>query len=207
MAFFLCSSVNATIINGGVTTGLGSFIKLSPGFTESTPNNTVGADNFNTLNLYGFDEVQNTTVTGSALSVDILASASGASGSLAIGTVVASHYIFFDPASNTRQAGFVSFDSDILAIITSSANLAASDYLINNGVTYLNPGLRGLEAGDNVVIDPTDASRVTVDWLAGSPGDYIRVLTAFSPDAAVPVPPVFFLFLAGLLGMRFFHNK
>ena len=55
-------TANATVNSGSVTTGSGSFIKLMPGFTDSTPDNTVGNDNFQNSNLYAFDEDQNTTV-------------------------------------------------------------------------------------------------------------------------------------------------
>lgn len=124
---------------GMVTSGGGSFVKLSPGFTDSNPDNTVGNNTFDNLNLYGFDEDQNTTVMTNPLNVDILAS-TGISGSLTVGTVVASHYIFFDPLGSANQEGWVEFDSNILAIIGSTTNLANSDYLANTGVTYLNPG-------------------------------------------------------------------
>ena len=94
--------------------------------------------------------------------------------------------------------GTVSFDSDIFGIITSTSNLAASDFLINTGVTYLNPTLRGLESGDSATI--TGLQTITVDWRAGTPGDYIRVLTDFSPGA-VPIPASVWLFGSGLFGI------
>lgn len=192
------SNANATIINGSVTIGTGIFIKLSPGFTDSIPDNTVGDDNFQTPNLYGFDEDQNTTVTGSALNVDILAGNGGVSGTLSVGTVVASHYVFFDPDNLLRQVGWVDFDSEILAIITSTDNLADSDYLANTGINYENPTLRGLESGDLVSIDAVNSTILNVDWRAGTPGDYVRVLTAFSPGAAIPIPEPATLVLMGL---------
>jgi hypothetical protein len=77
------------------------------------------------------------------------------------------------------QTGTVTFDSNILAIISSDGNLGDSDFLINNGVTYLDPSLRGLEAGDSATI--TGLQEMTVNWTAGDPGDYVRVLTTFSP--------------------------
>ena len=69
---------------------------------------------------------------------------------------------------------------------------------MNLGVTYENPTLRGLESGDTVTI--TGLKTINVDWSAGSPGDYIRVLTNFSPSA-VPVPAAVWLFGSGLLGL------
>ena len=186
-----------TIITGGVTFGAGSFIQLAPGFADSTPDNTVGNDNFQNQNLYGLDEGQN-IVLPNPLSVDDLADGLGGgvgAGVIAAGTVVASHYIFFDPPSSASQQGFVEFDSDILGILSSTGTMAASDFLINTGVNYLNPTLRGLESGDSVTI--TALRRIDVDWSAGSPGDYVRVLTAFSPTAA-PSPTTLALLGAGL---------
>ena len=100
------------------------------------------------------------------------------------GLIVASHYIFFDPESGS-QVGTVTFDSPVVAIITRSTNLAASDYLINNGVNYQNPGARGIEGGDRVKIIRIDT--IEISWYASSPGDYIRVLTLYSPSAGEPL--------------------
>jgi len=205
---FTCHTVSATIVSGAVTGGQsltqgGTFVKLTVPFTNSDPDNTVGNDTFEDPNLYGFDEGQNIDISVD-LAVDILADGMGGSsgsGIVPMGSTVASHYIFFDPAATTggtTQVGTVSFDSDIFGIITSTSNLAASDFLINTGVTYLNPTLRGLESGDSATI--TGLQTITVDWRAGTPGDYIRVLTDFSPGA-VPIPASVWLFGSGLFGI------
>ena len=191
MATVLCIAtrpVTATIVAGAVTGGSsleqgGKFVKLTVPFSDSEPNNTVGANTFQTPNLYGFDEGQNIPITMD-LPVDILANGAGdgtAAGIIHKGSIVASHYIFFDPLRATKQKGTVSFDSKIIGVITKTRQLATSDFLINTGVTYLNPSARGLEANDRVSI--TGARTLTVDWVASSPGDYIRVLTALSPAA------------------------
>ena len=191
-------TANATIISGDVTSGNGTFIKLGIPFTESDPDNTVGNDTFQNPNLYGFDEGQNIVISVD-LDVDNIADGFGGgigAGILPSGTVVASHYVFFDPAGSSSQEGFVTFDSDVLAIVSSTGNLAASDFLINTGVNYLNPSARGLEAGD--VVSIAGLQRVNVDWTASTPGDFIRVLTKFSPSADVPEPSVFALASVGL---------
>jgi hypothetical protein len=56
------------------------------------------------------------------------------------------------------------------------------------GVNYLNPANRGLEAGDSVTISGPD--QILFDTVASSPGDYVRVLTAFSPGGASTTPVV-----------------
>lgn len=203
------TQASATIVSGAVTGGFssangGAFVNLSVPFTESNPDNTVGNDTFNDLNLYGFDEGQNINILND-LNVEVLADGMGGSsgaGVIAAGTVVASHYIFFDPLNFVSQIGTVTFDSDILGILTSVGSLNASDSLLNTGVTYLNPALRGLESGDNVSI--LSLKMIEVDWSASTPGDYVRVLTAFSPSA-VPVPAAIWLFgsaIVGLIGLK-----
>ena len=165
------SRVRTALSAGGV------FVSLSVPLTGATPFNTVGADNFNTPNLYAFSESQN-ILLGSSLVMDIGVA-------IAAGTQVASHYVFFDPLAASSMVGTVDFDSDVLGIITSSGLLLLSDGLANTGVTYLNPVLRGLEAGDSVTISGT--RQVLLKVTASSPGDCVRVITAFSPGA-VPEP-------------------
>ena len=168
--------LSGTLSGGSASTNGGTFQNIN-GFSGSVGNNT-----FQNNNLYGFDEDQN-ILLGSALAADVGMT------SIAANTVVASHYIFFDPGPSRRAIGSVLFDAPILAIITSTGNLAASDFLINNSVTYLNPSLRGLESNDSVSINAGNLFQMDLDWRASTPGDYVRVITEASPGAnAVPEP-------------------
>lgn len=193
--FFLSSAASATIIGGAVTGGSaltqgGTFVNLG----NSPSGLVVGNDTMQDPNLYGFNEDQNIFLN-SDLAIDVGGSF------LSAGQEVASHYIFFDPAGATTITGWVDFDAEILGIITSTDNLAASDFLLNNDVTYLNPGLRGLEANQDAAwIDPLYSNRLDLSFYASSPGDYIRVLTAHSAQA-VPEPSTMLLLMAGLLGL------
>jgi len=176
----------ATIIGGTVTGGTaktdgGIFVKLTvPLSNPFGPRDSVGNDTFQSPNLFGFDEDQNILLTA-PLTVDL------GSSPIPAGTTLASHYIFFDPGPGLEVIGTVDFDSDVLAIVTSTTTLADSDFLANTGVTYLNPGERGLEAGDSVTI--SGPRQILFDTFASSPGDYVRVLTQFSPAAAAAPEP------------------
>ena len=149
----LTTSLPATadIISGVVTGGTaltagGTFVKLTvPLSNPFGPPDSVGDDNFQSPNLFGFDEDQNILLTA-PLVVNV------GSSPIPAGTVVASHYIFFDPGPTEQVIGTVNFDSDVLAILTSTDTLAASDFLAETGVNYLSPTARGLEAGDSVTI-------------------------------------------------------
>jgi hypothetical protein len=193
LSLALATPAAATIIGGTINSGGpgAQFFKLAVPFTESNPDNTVGNDTFQTVHLYGFDEDQNIVLTA-PLTVDTVPA-----GPLVLptGTTVASHYIFFDPTSGSID-GTVDFDANIVAIISSTGLLSASDFLANTGVTYLNPGLRGLEAGDSVTI--SGLRQIRFDTTAGTPGDYVRVLTEFSPGA-VPEPGTASLLCVGAL--------
>lgn len=169
----MAAPASAFTLGGEITGGTarGSFVKL-----DTSARFAVGNDTFQNDNLYAFDEDQNILLEED-LQLDI-----GADGTvIPKGTVVASHYVFFDPWAGTSQTGYVEFDSVILGIAVNTSTLKATDFLANTEVVYLNPSLRGLEWEDYVWIDPDNPYRVRVNWAASTPGDYIRVFTGMSP--------------------------
>ena len=172
----LAPPLTAEVLSDGIQrqTGHGTFVKLTTDVPFS-----VGADNFDDDNLYAFDEDQNI-----ALNAPVRVDIGGDNGILAAGSVVASHYVFFDSLSGV-QIGHVDFDAPILGIAAFQDTMAATDFLANTRVTYINPTLRGLEEGDYVWIDENDPYRLWVYWAGSSPGDYVRVFTKRSPGAGV----------------------
>lgn len=171
----ICASPAMAVVLGGEIVdqrGNGKFVLLD----TKTPF-AVGADNFNTDNLYAFDEDQN-IVLKEPIRVDI----GGDRGIIRQGETIASHYVFFDSLAGAH-IGFVDFDAPILGIAAFQHTMAATDYLANNNVNYISTELRGLERGDRVWIDRADPNRLWVLWAGSSPGDYIRVFTERSLGA------------------------
>lgn len=174
-AALAAAPVKAEVVSGAVTGGTagGTFVKLNP-----SPGFTVGNNNQQNPNLFAFDEIQNLT---------LMADFAG----ILAGTKVNSHYVFFDPQPSRSMIGNVTFDGDILAVITKTADLFATDSLFGRaGVTYLNPNARGLENDDTFSFA---GNALGVDWTASTPGDYIRIITA----AAVPEPGTWAMLLLG----------
>ena len=184
LPLWLAGAMSGAIISGSVTGGSaltagGIFVKLTPPLQNPFgPVDSVGNDNFQSPNLFGFDEQQNVVLT-SPLTAEI------GSSPLAAGTVVASHYVFFDPGPSLNVIGTVNFDANVLAICTSTTSLASSDFLAATGVNYLSTSLRGLEAGDSVTI--SGPRQILVSVAANSPGDYVRVLTAAAPGPQLAI--------------------
>lgn len=204
----------AAVVGGAVTAisqvgATGAFVLLDVPFAASEPDNTVGNNNFQTFDIYAFDEEQNIVVP-SEIAVDVGTNPQA-------GDTVASHYVFVDPGPFRGIEGYVDFDADIFGVATSSEALDASDFLANTGVTYLSPGLRGFERSDIATIDPSNPRRLLLDVTAGSPGDYARVFTMESPlgggmtpttpptapgaPAPIPLPAAGWMLLAAVGGL------
>jgi len=175
----------------------GTFVLLNtPLDNPFGPPDSVDKNNFQSPDLFAFDE--STTTLLSNLIVNIGASP------IAAGTEISSEYVFFDPGPTQHLTGTVTFGTDVLGVITSTKDLAASDFLGAPGVNYLDPANRGLEAGDSVTISAPN--QITVDFTASSPGDYIRVITA-GPAPAVPEPGTLGFVASGMIGLVLLRRR
>ncbi len=184
------TTAHATLVDLGACTGANACVIASdlsdiPDPVARNPNDGV---------LLAWDEVQNVTLTED-LRVDRVfdpdADFVGRAGDdfvLRAGTIVSSHYLQWDPGNGSarRVETTVSLDSQIFAFITADRNLFASDVLGLPGIDYNDFGLRGLEAGDTTIFDGPD---VEIGWTASSPGDWTRLITAFSPGGAPDPTP------------------
>lgn len=185
-----CTGANACVIT-----------TTPPNPVEPNPNDGI---------LLAWDEVQNLTLTED-LRVDrvfdptapFISDAGGGDFFIEAGTVVSSHYLQWDPgqgSSASVQATIV-LDSQVFAFITADQNLFDSDAILGlPGLDYNDFGLRGLESND---ITTFSGSNTAIDWSASNPGDWARLITAFSPGGGEPPPqqPVPEPGMLGLLGI------
>jgi hypothetical protein len=119
--------------------------------------------------ILAFDERQCVTLATS-LAVDI--TPGGGAGTIPAGTSVSSQFLHFDPtgASVVTLSGSVTTDTPVLGVITSQANLDASDSLGAPGTTYpTGDAARDLEPagpfpadGDSAAISGVDTVTVTL---------------------------------------------
>lgn len=176
----MASPAMAVVTSGGLT---GDTAQANGGvFQIIASPAAVGEDNFGNNNVRAFNERQLVTLS-SALAVN-----TGAA--IAAGTVVRSHTINFDLSRSRTVQGFATFNTPVLGLIWSRANLIASNFLGAPGTTYLTPSALGFE--NNADSASFLGKTVTFSLEANSPGDTFRVVTA-----AVPEPAAWAMLLTG----------
>jgi len=186
-AALTASSANATFVSLGDCDGAFDCI------VTSTPPNPIVQDPNDGI-LLAWNEVQNFELIQD-LRVDrvfdpnasFVEAVSGGDFLIKAGTIVSSHYLQWDPGngSDGRVSTTIGLDSQVFAFITADSNLFNSDFLGLAGLNYADFGFRGLESGDTTVFNGTD---VDISWAATSPGDWTRLITAFSPGGVTTVP-------------------
>lgn len=193
---------NATIVSLGSCTGAAACV-----ITNTPPDPVVQNPNDNIL--LAWNEVQNIVLTEDLRvdrvfdpSADFVVDLGNGDYLIKAGTVVSSHYFQFD-GPNVQTT--LQLDSQVFAFITSDQNLFNSDDLLGlPGIDYADFGLRGLENGDTTTFN---GPNVDINWSTGSPGDWTRLITAYSPTAAVPVPAAAPLMLAGLGALGWMRRR
>jgi hypothetical protein len=181
---FAATPASAAIVMGNITSPAGgTFVKLAnPAVLTNIGDRTSQLNGLNQLNLYGFDEAQGVTL-GSALAVNLGGPASN-NGSIAAGTRVSSHTLFFDPTGTKTAIGSVTFDRKVLGVLRTTARQLATDSQFAPGLSFSNVSARGLEGVDQVLSWTPGSKTVSVNWNASNPGDTLRVVTAAVPEPA-----------------------
>ncbi|MCA9501580.1 MAG: hypothetical protein KC616_00785 [Myxococcales bacterium] len=179
LSYNVCPPEQTTLVGsvtgGSAATGGGQFSQLCD------PIGPVGNDNFQSLDLFAFEEAQSVE-----LSQPVVVDLGSGSTTIPAGTVISSYYVAFDPSTSRSLVGQILFPSQILGVMTGVGALGDSDFLGNPTATYLNPTLRGLESGVDSVSITGDL--LSIDFSADSPGDYVRVILAAGPSDPPPVP-------------------
>jgi hypothetical protein len=171
------------------------------------PPASLGPNPFGQASFFAFYEQQD-HVLGSAVRVN--------RGWVDAGTRVSSHYVLYDPREVTRRSVTITFDSEIVGVITSNRRLRKSDWLGADGVEYERFRHRGREWRDHYEIS-ADGLSITFRMRANNPGDYMRILTRVRdpippppapppvvvPPAALPEPGAALLFGLGAAWIRF----
>ena len=178
-AIFFSGLSHAEIIDGELTGGSA----MSDGMFELIAAPAILGNNpFDDNNVYGFDEVQELTLSANLI-MDF-ASSSLSSNVLGAGSVVSSHYVIFDPASSESAEGTVTFDQPVLGIIKSNLRFNETDGLLGNPLTDYAIGNQQLEPADTVTMA---GATISFDLTSNSPGDAIRVITGVNPVPGVNV--------------------
>jgi hypothetical protein len=173
LSYNICESGDTTL--SGAVTG-GSAAAAGGTFSQlCEPIGPIGNNNLQANDLFAFEEAQG-VVLAEPLNLDIPAASA-----LAAGTLVSSYYVAFDPGNTKDIVGSITFPGDIVGVAFSLENLGASDGLGNPTAAYLNPSLRGLEAGDSASFS---GDTLSVEFTADSPGDYLRVFVGLADTDA-----------------------
>jgi hypothetical protein len=151
----------------------------------------VSATELTTDSIFAFDERQDVV-----LSEDVAVDAEAVGfpldiqgtdfidGTIPAGTCVRSHYLRFNPGNVVQAVGRATFDRRILGIAFRPLNLNRSNEQLKVPGLYYEAATSpnctgdnvdcGLESDDGVILNPR---RANVEWLAGTPGDSMRVIT------------------------------
>lgn len=190
----------ATIVLLAAMSGaaMGGIVAIEDGFVKNAPEINDPMQGFGEADyVQGFAELSNITLTED-INIQL---GDGSAGTLAAGTVVTSHMIYFDPEGDdllTVSDIEIMFDGEILGLIVSDQAMVDTHELL--GLDALNYyGGIDMNYGPNGAPDVElfEGSTLNVS-LRASQGDYFRVLTT-----SVPAPgSIALVGLGGLIAGR-----
>lgn len=181
LCLILGVSVSATLAANATTINLsGSAVQIGAPASVNEGDLIAGS-------IFVFDEQQNRRLPQD-LPVDIVPPSDVQTlGDLAVNamipqdTCVSSHFLHLEPGSGTAitVTGGAEFDQDILGVAVLTSTLDATNILRHPMTDYpleADCGLCGMEVGDDQIQVMKRSVKVT--FLASTPGDRIRVITA-----------------------------
>lgn len=194
LALAVVSTPASAVIVLGTLTG-GNYFDLGGSFivTNAASTPVVGFDVINQTNVYGLNERQGVALTSGVRfwHTDAL-SVSGPLTDIGVGTKVASHLIFIDPAQVPDPAivsGTVTFSGRILGYRWSRAELNATTGALGTGSITYGDLLQLEKANDEITFSGNTLNYSFVS--RADSGDFLRVITA------VPEPATWAMLIAG----------
>lgn len=186
----LSPSIGAIVSGSATASGGGGFAIITAPTTVDGGN--TGSPPTPSVNVQAFSEQQAFVLT-SALTVGGVL--------LGAGTTISSYYVNYFPntlpnVTAKAASGTITFDAPILAIASTTGDLAATDIFGNPGTTYGGAySARGLETGDFATFT---GDEVNFSVAVSYPGDSFRVLTAQTTQAAqAPEPASWAMMIVG----------
>ena len=163
------------LIGGGAITALASIVAVGGDAVELTLNNVCEGQNENDTHIPAFDENQCITLTNDLVTDQ---------GVIPAGTEVSCHIARFDPANPpiTLEGG-IRFDAPILGVISTSADLNASDDPCGlDTTTYCQEAFRGLEPTQADAYQRAGECGLKVRMEVTEHQDQVRIITECCPE-------------------------
>ncbi len=193
------SGALALVVAGSTMAVAGAFISNTGGgviqLSPAPPSVALNALE-NATKIVTFDEAQAVTLTA-PVAIDLANPGTyGAFPATALtvpaGAIVDSHLLHSDPPLRKftiHRTGSVTFADDILGVVVTTPNLAASDATLGApGTLYAGArDLRGLESKEDKVTISSDRRTLSVDLTTTAVMDDIRVITRHTDHLAVSV--------------------
>jgi len=169
------AAIILALVGGGALTALASIVGVGGNVVELTLNNVCQDQNQSNASIRAFDENQCVTLKDDLVTDQ---------GVIPAGTEVSCHIARFDPANPplTRQGGIV-FDAPIIGVISTSADLNASDDPCGlDTTTYCQEDFRGLEPTQADAYQRVGECGLKVKMEVTDFQDQVRIITECCPD-------------------------
>ncbi len=176
IVFVACATICSHAAHANlISIDMGGVVHNAPSANIAVP------DMVESLYVQGFDEIQSLTLTSP---LTVINPATGVPLLVSTGTVVSSHFVFFDPTGQTDVFSInnvtIAVDQPILGVIIDDAGMTGTQAMLGKlGIAYPGPiDFYGLESdGTDTLLAGFDAYSVRFWATAASPGDHFRIIT------------------------------